>query len=192
VNSPFDGTILEIPVTEGQGVVGAASVNSGTSLMTFADLSSLLLITHVNQLDANKISFGREMVLKSPASGGGTASAEINFIAPLATIKNNIKGFEVRGIINRNEAGLKPGVSVSVRIPLDKASNVVAVPITAVFEQEGAKVVYVLKDGKPERRKVKVGVIDSSLAEIQSGINEGEEVIIVAPPDAAPAKKKKS
>ena len=192
VNSPFDGTILEIPVTEGQVVVGAASVNSGTSLMTFADLSSLLLITHVNQLDANKISFGREMVLKSPASGGGTASAEINFIAPLATIKNNIKGFEVRGIINRNEAGLKPGVSVSVRIPLDKASNVVAVPITAVFEQEGAKVVYVLKDGKPERRKVKVGVIDSSLAEIQSGINEGEEVLLVAPPDAAPAKKKKS
>jgi hypothetical protein len=81
---------------------------------------------------------------------------------------------------------------VSVRIPLDKASNVVAVPITAVFEQEGAKVVYVLKDGKPERRKVKVGVIDSSLAEIQSGINEGEEVLLVAPLDAAPAKKKKS
>jgi HlyD family secretion protein len=192
VISPFDGTILEIPVTEGQVVVGAASVNSGTNLMTFADLSSLLLISHINQLDANKISLGREMILKSPASGGGTASAEINFIAPLATIKNNIKGFEVRGVINRNDANLKPGVSVSVRIPLDKASNVVAVPITAVFEQEGSKVAYIMKDGKPERRKVKVGVIDSTLAEIQSGINEGDEVLLVVPPSAEPAKKKKS
>ena len=181
VVAPFDGTILEIPVNQGQVVVGAASVNSGTSLMTFADLSSLLIISQVNQLDANKLTLGQEVVLNCPNSDDSDASAKINFIAPLATVKNNIKGFEVRGLIQKNGAGLKPGLSVRVRVPLEKAIDVVAVPLTAVFEQNNDKVAYVLEDGKTERREVTVGVIDNDLAEIRSGLHEGEDVLLIEP-----------
>ena len=39
--APSDGTVLQVPVTQGQVVVPAASVNSGTTLMTVADLSKL-------------------------------------------------------------------------------------------------------------------------------------------------------
>lgn len=189
VLAPFDGTVLEIPVSEGQVVVGAASVNSGTSLMIFADLSSLLVISQVNQLDAPKLSLGQELILKSPDSNEATASAKIYFIAPLANVKNNIKGFEIRGLINRNDAGLKPGVSVSVRLALPKA-NGIAVPIGAIFESDGHKVAYVLEGTKPIRREVTVGAIDSTQAEIQSGISEGEDVLLVEPPE--PSKKDKS
>ena len=192
VLAPFDGTVLEIPVSEGQVVVGAASVNSGTSLMTFADLSSLLIISQVNQLDASKISLGQELILKSPDSDQATASAKIHFIAPLATVKNNIKGFEVRGLIDRNEAGLKPGVSVSVRLPLPKASDIVTVPLTAIFENRGLKVAYVLEGGNPVRREVTVGAIDANAAEIQSGIREGEDVLLVEPPDLSKKASKKT
>jgi len=187
VVAPFDGTILEIPVNEGQVVVGAASVNSGTSLMTFADLSSLLIISQVNQLDANKLTLGQEVILNSPNSEDSDASAKINFIAPLATVKNNIKGFEVRGRIEKNGAGLKPGLSVRVRVPLGKAIGVVAVPLTAVFEQKNDKVAYVLEDGKSERREVTVGIIDNEFAEIRSGVQEGDDVLLVEPVESAAA-----
>jgi RND family efflux transporter MFP subunit len=192
VLAPFDGTVLEIPVSEGQVVVGAASVNSGTSLMTFADLSSLLIISQVNQLDAPKLSLGQELILKSPDSNESTASAKVQFIAPLASVKNNIKGFEVRGIIDHNDAQLKPGVSVSVRLALPKADGVVAVPLTAVFEHKGRKVAYVLENGIPVRREVTVGAIDVDAAEIQSGIREGEDVLLVEPPERSEKVTKKS
>ncbi len=192
VLAPFDGTVLEIPVSEGQVVVGAASVNSGTSLMTFADLSSLLIISQVNQLDAPKLSLGQELILQSPNSEESTASAKVFFIAPLASVKNNIKGFEVRGLIERNEAGLKPGVSVSVRLPLPKASGIVAVPIIAIFESQGRKVSYVLEGGDPVPREVTVGAIDANDAEIQSGIREGEDVLLVEPPDTTKKASKQS
>ncbi len=51
VIAPMDGTILTPPVLEGQVVIAAASVNNGTTLMTLADLSKLLVNTHVNQVD---------------------------------------------------------------------------------------------------------------------------------------------
>ncbi|MEI8292926.1 MAG: efflux RND transporter periplasmic adaptor subunit [bacterium] len=191
VLAPFDGTVLEIPVSEGQVVVGAASVNSGTSLMTFADLSSLIIISQVNQLDAAKIRLGQELILKSPDSDQATAQAKIQFIAPLATVKNNIKGFEIRGLIENNEAGLKPGVSVSVRLGLAKALDVVAVPVTAVFENSGNKVAYVLEEKTPVMREITVGAIDADQAEIQSGIREGEEVLLVEPPKTTSPSHKK-
>ena len=190
VVSPADGTILDVPVNEGQVVVGAASVNSGTNLMGFADLSRLLINAHVNQLDAGKLSVGQLMVVHSPNSSDQDYQARIEFIAPLATVKNNIKGFEVRGLIQKNGAGLKPGLSVRVRVPLEKAIDVVAVPLTAVFEQNNDKVAYVLEDGKTERREVTVGVIDNDLAEIRSGLQEGEDVLLIEPVESvAPAEQ---
>jgi hypothetical protein len=136
----------------------------------------------VNQLDAAKISLGQELLLKSPDSDEATATAKIQFIAPLATVKNNIKGFEIRGLIDKNEAGLKPGVSVSVRLGLAKASDVVAVPVTAVFENGGNKVAYVLEESGPVMREVVVGAIDTDQAEIQSGISEGKRCCLSSLP----------
>lgn len=179
--SPADGTILDVLVNEGQVVVAAASVNSGTSLITFADLSRLLINAHVNQLDADKLAVGRAMVVTPPHLDAQPVKATISFIAPLAIVKNNIKGFEVTGTIEGTDHALKPGVSVSMAVPLGKAQNVVAVPITAIFNDAGEKIVYVVRDGKPERRAVVVGLSDSSLVEVVSGLAEGEEVFSVEP-----------
>jgi RND family efflux transporter MFP subunit len=182
--APFDGTVLQIPVSQGQVVVAAASINSGTSLMTLADLSRLLINTHVNQLDAGKLSPGQRMTVKPPDGGDpakGDSEAVVTFIAPLATVKNNIKGFEVTGQLEGAQHGLKPGVSVSMGVPLGSAENVLAVPVTAVFEEGGTKVVYVRKESVPERREVVIGLSDLDLVEIQSGLSEGEEVLLAKP-----------
>ena len=191
VVSPADGTILDVPVNEGQVVVGAASVNSGTNLMGFADLSRLLINAHVNQLDAGKLSVGQLMMVHSPDSSDQDYQARIEFIAPLATVKNNIKGFEVRGVIEGNRESMRPGVSVSITVPIGKAEGVVSLPVTAIFERDGKMVVYVLKEKENECRNVVVGLMDSSRVEIKSGVAEGEEVLMVAPPESAPPKKKK-
>ena len=191
VVSPADGTILDVPVNEGQVVVGAASVNSGTNLMGFADLSRLLINAHVNQLDAGKLSVGQLMMVHSPDSSDQDYQARIEFIAPLATVKNNIKGFEVRGVIEGNRESMRPGVSVSITVPIGKAEGVVSLPVTAIFERDGKMVVYVLKGKENECRNVVVGLMDSSRVEIKSGVAEGEEVLMVAPPESAPPKKKK-
>ena len=192
VVSPADGTILDVPVNEGQVVVGAASVNSGTNLMSFADLSRLLINAHVNQLDAGKLSVGQLMEVHSPDSSDQDYQARIEFIAPLATVKNNIKGFEVRGVIEGNRESMRPGVSVSIIVPIGKAEGVVALPVTAVFERDRKTVVYVLKGKETECRNVVVGLMDSSHVEIKSGLVEGEEVLMVAPPEPASPKKKKT
>jgi len=94
-------------------------------------------------------------------------------------------------VIEGNRESMRPGVSVSITVPIGKAEGVVSLPVTAIFERDGKTVVYVLKGKENECRNVVVGLMDSSRVEIKSGVGEGEEVLMVAPPESEPPKKKK-
>lgn len=186
--SPASGTILDVMVNEGQVVVGAASVNSGTVLMLFADLSRLLINAHVNQMDAGRLNVGQEMTIRFSDDESDKIKAVIEFIAPIATVKNNIKGFEVQAVIQENKGRLKPGMSVSMDVPTGHADQVVTVPVAAVFKEKDQKVVYVRKGVTVQRRVVAVGLTDLSRAEIKSGLEEGEEILLVDPTSIPPGK----
>lgn len=182
--APFDGTVLDIPVTEGQVVVAAASVNAGTVLMSFADLTQLLINSHVNQVDAPRLRQGQEVLVNMTDSSDVPVRGHIDTIAPLAVVKNNIKGFEVEAAIDDNDGRLKPGMSVSMNVPVGKADSAVSVPVSAIFKDSKQNVVYVRKGETTEKRKVTVGVNNLSFIEIKSGVNEGEEILLVEPAHA--------
>ncbi len=185
--APADGTALEIPVKEGQVVVAAASVNAGTVLMTFANLSVLQIHSHVNQVDAPRLRKGQEVDVKMSDSSEDPIKAHINFIAPLAIVKNNIKGFKVEAVIDDNDGRLKPGMSVSMNVPVGRATQAISVPINAVFKDRDQDVVYVQKGDATERRKVTLGVNNLYFVEIKSGVDEGESILL-AEPEAKPVK----
>jgi RND family efflux transporter MFP subunit len=179
--APSDGTVLDIAVNEGQVVSAAASVNSGTTLMTFADLDRLLIDTHVNQMDVSKLTPGESVFVNMQGDDANIVKARVEFVAPLATVKNNIKGFQVQALIEDAKTPLKPGMSVSMTVPVGAARKAVSVPIAAVFKQDNDRVVYVRKGNTTERRRVSVGLTNMSYAEITGGLNEGEEILLVEP-----------
>jgi RND family efflux transporter MFP subunit len=184
--APADGTILSVNVSEGQVVVGASSVNAGNVLMNFADLSRLTIQTHVNQMDIGKIKEGERMQIVMPGPEEENIPARIEFIAPVASVRNNIKGFSVEAVIEKTDPRLRPGMSVSLHLPLGRADEAVSVPIAAVFrESDGQRFVWVRQGGggRPERRPVVVGLSNFSFAEIVEGVQEGEEILLVPPRD---------
>ena len=182
VIAPSAGTVLTVPVIEGQVVIAAASVNSGTTLMTIANLSKLLVETHINQVDVAKIELNQDVKLRAESLKDLELEATIAFIAPVATVKNNVKGFQVQALIENPSPRLRPGMTVNVSIPIAAASDAVSVPISAVFKGEGKKkVVYVRNGESTEQREVKVGITNTDHAQIIKGVQEGEEVMLVEP-----------
>lgn len=182
VVAPNDGTVLTVPVIEGQVVIAAASVNSGTTLMTIANLSKLLVETHINQVDVARLSVNQGVKLKAESLRDASMEAKISFIAPVATVKNNVKGFQVQALIEKPDARLRPGMTVSMSVPIARADAAVTVPISAVFKGEGgSKVVYVRNGESSEKRKVKIGVTNVDYAQILNGVEEGEEILLIEP-----------
>lgn len=182
VLAPTEGTVLTVPVVEGQVAIAAASVNSGTPLMSIANLSKLMVETHVNQVDVSKLAIRQEVKLLAEALKDEEMLAEIIFIAPVATIRNGIKGFTVRAAIQQVTARMRPGMTVQMTIPVAHVGDAVAVPISAVFKGTGnSRVVYVRNGTKTEKRPVKVGVSNTEHAQILKGVNVGDEILLNEP-----------
>ena len=182
VIAPGDGTVLTVPVVEGQVVIPAASVNNGTTLMTIANLARLIVETHVNQVDVAKLALQQDVRLMAESIKDEEMNATISFIAPVATVKNSVKGFTTQAVIERPSNRLRPGMTVQMTIPIGHAEDAVSVPISAVFKGDGnSRIVYVQNAGKTERRAVKVGISNIEFAEILNGISVGEKILLNEP-----------
>ena len=182
VVAPTDGTVLTVPTVEGQVAIAAASVNSGTTLMSIANLSKLIVETHVNQVDVSKLIPKQQVKLLAESLKEDEMKAEITFIAPVATIRNGIKGFTVRAAIDHPSVRMRPGMTVQMTIPVAHAGDAVSVPISAVFKGSGnSRVVYVRKGTRTEKRAVKVGVSNTESAQILQGLQLGEEILLNEP-----------
>jgi RND family efflux transporter MFP subunit len=182
VVAPGDGTVLTVPVVEGQVIIAAASVNSGTTLMTVADLRKLLVQTHINQVDVARLELSQPVKLRAESLKDLEMEATISFIAPVATVTNNVKGFDVQALIDKPNPRLRPGMTVNMTVPIARADDALSVPISAVFKGDGnKKIVYVRKGETTEKREVKVGVTNIEHAQILQGVSEGEEILLVEP-----------
>lgn len=202
--APFDCTILTRPVSVGQAVSGSGGFNSGTEVLTIANLSDMIINAHINQADVARLKANQEVDVQVEAVPGLKMIGTVERIAPQATIRNNIKGFEVRILLSDVDPRVRPGMTANIKIPVASADNVIAVPLAAVFterdpgSQTSERFVYVVvKNGEYERRPVQVGVSDYFYAEIQKGLKPGETVALEQPPkekiattkpDAAPKK----
>lgn len=189
VVAPFDCTVLTRPVSIGQAVSGSGGFNSGTEVLTIADLNSMVINAHINQADVPRLQVNQVVEVAVEAVPGLTVTGVVERIAPQATIKNNIKGFAARVLLKNVDPRVRPGMTANIKIPVASADNVLAVPLAAVFTEKDPETgqyerfVYVARSGTFEKRPVKVGVTDYFYAEIQEGLAPGEVVALELPKD---------
>jgi RND family efflux transporter MFP subunit len=179
--APFDGTVLTVSVGKGQVVSGATGVTQGTELMTFADLNEMIIRAHITQVDVTKIQLDQKVDITVDSIPGVTLAGKVVLIAPIAVVKNNIKGFSVDVLITRGDARVRPGMNANLRFPVAHVEGALSVPITAVFAEGKEKVVYVKTARSAERRVISIGVSDYSYCEIVNGLREGETVLLERP-----------
>jgi HlyD family secretion protein len=187
VRAPFDCTVLTRPVSIGQAVSGSGGFNSGTEVLTIADLNSMIINAHVNQADVPRLKVEQAVEITVEAVQGLRVTGEVERIAPQATIRNNIKGFATRIVLKNVDPRVRPGMTANIKIPVAAVDNVTAVPLSAVFTEKNPETgrverfVYVRQGSGFEKRIVKVGVSDFFYAEIQDGLSPGEVVSLELP-----------
>lgn len=182
--APFDCTVLTRPVSLGQTVSGAAGFNSGTEIMTTANLKDMIINAHINQADVTRLTTGQSVDVQVESVPGLKMKGSLERIAPQAVIKNGIKGFAARVMITEIDPRIRPGMTALLSIPVASAEKVLAVPLAAVFTEKGERYVFAKKDEKDEkfeRRTVLIGITDYSFAEVQDGLEAGDIVSLEQP-----------
>jgi multidrug efflux pump subunit AcrA (membrane-fusion protein) len=80
--------------------------------------------------------------------------------------------------LEQNDPSLRPGMTVEVDMISEVISNVIFVPIEALYVKEGSIYCQVKKAVGSEERKVVIGRSSSSFVEILEGLDEGDRVLL--------------
>ena len=186
IEAPFDCTVLTRPVSLGQTVSGSGGFNSGTEILTIANLNEMIITAHINQADVTRMKNGQPVEVQVESVPGLRLRGEVERIAPQAIIKNGIKGFSARIAIKEIDPRIRPGMTSILTIPVASVENALSVPLSAVFTEKGERFVYVKGSENFERRPVQIGISDYSFAEVQHGLQEGDTVALELPSDVKP------
>jgi macrolide-specific efflux system membrane fusion protein len=176
ITAPIDGVIASVSTQEGETV--AAGLSAPT-FVTIIDLRRLQVDTFVDEVDIGKVHSGQKAVFTVDAFPAREFEGKVVAIYPKAVIQENVVNYDVVVQITGDpESVLRPEMTASVTLFQETRQNVLTVPVKAVKRENGKPVVYVAAGGRTEPRSVKTGWKDAQWIEIQSGLEEGQSVLV--------------
>lgn len=182
--APIPGMVVYLEIWKGSTMSKVQEGDapwSGQGIVNLPDLSEMVVKATVSEVDASKVDSGLSALITLDAIPGQVFQGVVTKKSTLARRKDpnsKINVFDIEIAIEDESELLKPGMSASARIVIDRLPDVVAVPLEAVFEKEGQTVVY-LENKK--QRKVEVGRRNDMSIEIVSGLEGGETICLIDP-----------
>lgn len=184
--SPINGTIISIPVSEGQTV----NANQTTpTLVQVADLSKILIKPEISESDITKIHAGMKVSFNNLAEPEIQYQGEIHSVDPaMTTISDNEYKESVADtnavyyyaniIVDNPQNKLRLGMTIQNTINIANEQNVLLIPTMTLQKKGNKTMVQVLKDNNQvEQREVQIGLNDDVNTQIISGLTEGEKVV---------------
>ncbi|MGE4284386.1 MAG: efflux RND transporter periplasmic adaptor subunit [Clostridia bacterium] len=175
----LDNTVVKSPIA---GIISfknieiGEQVSSAGAAMTVVDLSTVFVETSVPENLINKIRLDDKVQVDVDSAGIAAVEGRVSSVSPAADAKT--QSYPIKVIIENDKQLLKSGMFAEVEFAVDRIENILAVPVAAIIDEQGMKYVYVVNEGKAQKREVKIGMSNGELIEVADGIEENQQVII--------------
>ncbi|HPW17314.1 MAG TPA: efflux RND transporter periplasmic adaptor subunit [Candidatus Aminicenantes bacterium] len=175
MKAPFAGVVASKNAEVGDVInpmMGGFGGGAG-GVLTLMDYSTIKLVVAVSSQDIGRIRKGQEAALRVgtlPEREFRGAVRAVNLTADPQT-----KKFGVEVHVANPDAALRPGTFGDLAFEVESRENALAVPQSAVLENA---YVFVVEGGKAVRKDVKLGLENTRMVEVLSGLADGEAVVV--------------
>lgn len=183
IRATVTGTILEIPVEEGDQVIQSNNFNDGTTIATIADLGKMIFEGKVDEAEVAKLKVGMPLKISLGAVEGSELEAKLKFIAPKGVEETGAVQFKIEGdVTNKDSVFIRAGYSANASMILERKDSILAIPEALLqFDLKTEKpyvevVVGNVAEQKFERRDIETGISDGVNVEVVSGLTESDQV----------------
>ena len=180
VTSPISGTIIEKNAKAGD------ALTAGADLCTIYDLSYLVMVINVDELQVSDVSVGQSVQVTADAVPDKTYTGTVTRVSMKGSSNGGTTTYPVTVRIDETE-GLRPGMNANAEIVIAEAGNALAVPNAAIVR---GGYVLVTKDSPSAANAdpdmtapegyvyvpVKIGVSDDDYTQIISGVTDNDTV----------------
>jgi HlyD family secretion protein len=191
VRAPIYGTVTAVPIKIGETAVASATGIAGSSLMTIADVGSIMAEVNVDEADIARVTVGQQAKVFPAAYPDQPLVGRVESVAmaPRAALPGAAQGrsYVVKLHLDDPKLALRSGMTCRVEIVVGSNAARPAVPIQAVMSEEvaGAKehtknasYVFVVQDGKAKKTPVELGQSDDANQEVTKGIAVGQTIAV--------------
>jgi HlyD family secretion protein len=183
ITSPIDGEVLSKDVEVGDAVSSILVLGSqATLVMTLGDTSEVYVRGKVDESDIGKVYLGQTARIVVESFKDKTFQGNVTKISPLGVEKDNVTTFEVRVSIQNSSGELRANMSANAEIILEEKKGVLLAPEAALIFDKDKNTSIEIPDPKSATGRravaVKAGISNGVKAEILSGLNEGQKVIL--------------
>mgnify|MGYP002551772352 FL=1 len=132
IKAPIDGKIVQKNYKQGEKIDNNTS-SSTKPLAIISDLSILTFDMNIDELDIANIKVGQEVSITADAYEGEEFSGIVDKVSVVGTSSQGVTTYPVTVIVNSdNKDLLIPGMNVSASIVIEKAENVLRIPVSAL------------------------------------------------------------
>jgi HlyD family secretion protein len=157
----------------------------GATIAELPDFSTLQVSTRIDEVDRGRLQLGQTVTIRVDAVPDREFNAHIAQISALAKTDFSTwpppRNFDVTLQLDTKDSRLRPGMSGTGRIAVNRIPGSILIPAAAVFSPAGTTVVYVLSGSKFVARPVVVGPRNEEQLAITSGLVVGEKVALKDP-----------
>ncbi len=186
ISAPKHGMVIYGRDNSGEKIKVGSTVSSWMPVIaTLPDMSSMLSLTYINEIDISRVKKGQKVMLGVDAVPGKELEGEVVSVANIGQPmpKSDAKVFEVKIRVFGDVNDLKPAMTTSNVIYTATYQDTLFVPAEAVFENDSLQYVY-LDNGKIVKQIVDLGDQNENLILVRKGLNEGDKVLLSEPENA--------
>ena len=174
------GTILEIPVREGDQVIQSNNFNAGTTIATIADMSKMIFEGKVDESEVGKLEEGKDIKVILGAIAEKEFPAVLTFVAPKGVEENGAVQFTIKAdVAIEAHTKIRAGYSANAEIEIESKDSVLVIKEALLqFNRITEKPFVELRqeDGTFSKKNVTTGLSDGINIEITAGVEEGDQI----------------
>ena len=170
LTSPINGVVTERNYDSGD-------MPAGMHILQIENFNPVKLIINVSENLYTSITKGMEVDVMMEVYPDEKFSGKVSLIHP--TINQSTHTFPVEVQIQNSDSRIRPGMFARVNINFGSKENIL-VPDASVLKQVGSndRHVFVIKDGKADKRVITIGQHLGSFYEVVSGVEAGDEIVV--------------
>ena len=180
IRATVAGTILEIPVKEGDQVIESNTFNAGTTIATIADLNKMIFEGKVDEADVAKLIIGMPLKVSLGAVQDKEFDAQLKFIAPKGNEEQGTVQFKIEGdVYLDNSVFIRAGYSANASLVLEKKDSVMCISEALLQFDKITNDPYVeIKNdkGKFVRKNIDLGISDGINVEVVKGLSKEDQI----------------
>ena len=157
----------------------SGSKATSSNYIELQNLETMTMTLSISETEINKVAKGQEVTITVSAIDNKTYTGTIKSVSGIGTYQSS--GTTFSSVVEfENDGNVKPGMSATCSIVIEKAENCVMIPINSVQTNNDEKYVVVVNDdNSTENVTIETGISNSSYVQVTSGLSGGEKIQMV-------------